>query len=109
MEFVFYPIFSITSVIFAILAVFLVKKAMNRGLTYSAMASTVWTLIIIAIARLWQTIYKLLEIKKLWGINVEIIEYALYIIAYGMFVWLAFKIIKIKMPITDSNELFDKK
>ena len=91
MEFIFYPIFSIATFIFAILAVFLAKKAMNRGLTYSAMASTVWTLIIIAIARLWRTIYELLEIGELWGINVGLIEYALYAVAYGIFVWLSIK------------------
>src|SRR3989344_2465291 len=101
MEFIFYPIFSIATFIFAILAVFLAKKAMNRGLTYSAMASTVWTLIIIAIARLWRTIYELLEIRELWGINVGLIEYALYAVAYGIFVWLAIKSIKSKMPVVN--------
>lgn len=101
MEFIFYPIFSIATVVFAILAGFLARKAMNRGLTYSAMASTVWTLIIVAIARLWRTVYELLEISKLWTIDVQLIEYALYIIAYGIFAWLAIKIIKIKMPKAD--------
>src|SRR3989344_3436019 len=103
MEFIFYPIFSIATFIFAILAVFLAKKAMNCGLTYSAMASTVWTLIVIAIARLWRIIYELLEIKKLWGIDVGLIEYALYAVAYGFFIWLAIKIIKVKIPSANDN------
>ncbi|MEK7635959.1 MAG: hypothetical protein AAB405_02610 [Patescibacteria group bacterium] len=103
MEFIFYPIFSIATFIFAVLAIFLAKKAMSRGLTYSAMASTVWTLIIIAVARLWRTIYELLEIKKLLGIDVGLIEYALYAIAYGLFIWLAIKIIKVKIPAVNNH------
>lgn len=97
-EEVFYPVFSISTAIFAILAAYFAKKAMNKGLTYSTIAATVWTLSILAVARIWHAIYEIFGLKASLGEWVEIIEYALFIIAYIIFIRIIVKSLYIKVP-----------
>lgn len=97
-EELFYPIFSISTAIFAILAVYFARKAMNKGLTYSTVAATVWTLSILAVARVWHAIYEIFELKASFGEWIEIVEYALFIIAYIVFIRIVAKSLYIKVP-----------
>ncbi|MEK7463268.1 MAG: hypothetical protein AAB621_02830 [Patescibacteria group bacterium] len=90
--------FTISSLvaISAVVAVFVAKKAMKRGLTYSAMSATVWALVFIAISRVWHTLRELLNLEVQMGDLPEIIEYTLLFIAFIVFVWLANKTNSIK-------------
>ncbi|KKP98287.1 MAG: hypothetical protein US71_C0012G0006 [Parcubacteria group bacterium GW2011_GWD2_38_12] len=94
----FYPVFSVSTVVLAVLAVYFARKAMHSGLTYSTVAATVWTLSILAVARIWHFIYETLELKGSLGEWVEIVEYSLFIIAYAMFIWIVIKSLSVKIP-----------
>lgn len=98
LEELFYPIFSISTAIFAVLTAYLAKKAMDKGLTYSTMAATIWTLSILAIARIWHSIYEIFGLEASWGEIVEVVEYALFISAYAIFIWLVLKTLAVKKP-----------
>mgnify|MGYP001615846372 CR=1 FL=1 len=98
LEELFYPVFSVGTAIFAILAAYFARKAMNKGLTYSTVAATVWTLSILAVARVWHAIYEIFELEGALGEWVEIIEYALFIIAYIVFIRIVAKSLYIKVP-----------
>ena len=89
---------SITVSIAAVLAAIVASMAMKKGLTYSAMATTVWTLVILAVARVWHTTYEIFNLKSKLGESVEIVEYIIYIIAYVFFIWLIYQSTKAKLP-----------
>jgi len=88
MEETFYLLLSIAAAILGIAAVFVAKKAMQRGLTYYEMNATIYTLMIFAIARVWHTIREVFVFDE-WA---EMIEYSLYIAAYLLFIFLARKV-----------------
>ena len=90
--------FTISSLvaISAVAAVFVAKKAMRIGLTYSGMFATVWALVFIAVSRVWHTLMELLNLEAQMGDWPEIIEYTLLLIAFIVFVWLTNKTNSIK-------------
>lgn len=98
MDLMFYFILSIAVSIAAMIAPIIAKIAMKKGLTYSAMATAVWTLIILAVARIWHTIYEIFNLKTKFGESVEAIEYIIYLIAYIVFIWLIYRSLKVKIP-----------
>ncbi len=75
--------------IFAIAAVFVAKKAMERGLTYSAMSATVWTLSFIAVSRIWHTLREILNLGTQTNELLEIVEYVILLVAFAVFIVLA--------------------
>ncbi|MBI4119355.1 MAG: hypothetical protein HY456_00725 [Parcubacteria group bacterium] len=96
MEIIAYSTLSIFVVVLSVMAVFIAKRAMSRGLTYSSMASVVWVLAILAIGRAWHTFYELTRLKTTMGEAPEMIEYLIYIAAYIVFLWLAARTSKLK-------------
>ncbi|MBI4993667.1 hypothetical protein HZC33_01775 [Candidatus Wolfebacteria bacterium] len=91
-------LFSIIVSIAAVAVPIVAKKAMEKGLTYSAMTATVWTLNILAIARVWHTIYDVFNLKAKYGEPAEFIEYTIYLIAYFVFIWLVYRSTKARTP-----------
>jgi hypothetical protein len=83
-----YLLFSAFTAFVAILAVFEAKKAMEKGLTYSVLHATLITLSILAISRVWHTIREYLGFEMEWA---EFVEYALNVVAYGYFSYVAYK------------------
>lgn len=83
---VFYFFMSGLVAVMAIAAVFIAKKAMNRGLTYSATHATLWALAFIAVSRVWHTLREYLNLESSGGIWPEIAEYVLLIIAFSVFI-----------------------
>lgn len=88
MEETFYLLLSIAAAILGIAAVFVAKKAMQRGLTYYEMNATIYALMIFAVARVWHTVREIFEFDE-WA---ELIEYSMYIVAYVLFIFLARKV-----------------
>jgi len=89
-----YIIISISVLFLSIAAVFVAIKAMKKGLTYSTMSATVWSLGFIAVARLSHTITDVLSLSG----KFELIEYGLYALAYVVFIVLAARTSKINRP-----------
>lgn len=85
----FYFTLSTLVAISAIAAVFIAKKAMERGLTYSAMSATVWALSLIAVSRVWHTLREMLNLGAQTGELLEIIEYVILLVAFAVFIVLA--------------------
>ncbi len=84
-ENVWYILFSAITALMSILGVWAAKRAMQRGLTYSAMAATLWALVFFAVGRVWHT-YR--EIESLEGEWAEMLEYSIYLCGYLLFIWL---------------------
>lgn len=104
LEELFYPVFSVSTALLAIATAYLAKKAMDRGLTYSTFVVTVWTLSILAVARIWHSIYEIFALEQSYGEIVEIIEYALFISAYIVFIWIVLKTLAIKVPSSEKKQ-----
>lgn len=86
-----YYALSCAAAFLAVLAVFIARRAMRRGLTYSAMAGTTWALVFIGIARVWHTVREFMDLEAKYGTAPEVIEYLLYLAGYVVFIWLAWK------------------
>ena len=99
--------FILSSLVFvlAIAAVPIAQMAMRRGLTYSAMHAVVWTLAVLAIGRLWHTIYEFFELEEKIGSSAEIAEYLVYILAYILFIGLVYRSVRVKIPKNGQNEI----
>lgn len=85
--FSFYFVISVLTAVLAIAATVAAEYSMRKGLTYSAMRATVWTLGFIAVSRLWHVAresFTVLEGKD-WA---EITEYSIYAVAYVVFIFL---------------------
>ncbi len=88
--------FSFGVAILAIAAAFIAKFAMARGLTYSAFAATVWTLTFLALARIAHSFREFFNLDAMFGGVPEIAEYALYVIAYAIFIILVCRAFLVK-------------
>ncbi len=97
-ELIIYFSLSIIVSVAAVLVPLVARMAMKKGLTYSAMNTVVWTLIILAIARVWHTVVDITKLKNTMGETAEAIEYVIYIIAYIVFIWLIYRSIQTKSP-----------
>lgn len=93
----FYLFSSIASAVLAVCAVYIAKKAIDKGLTYLTIITAVWTLLILAATYLWHSVYEMFWLKELGG-GVKIVEYSLFVIAYVVFIWLALRILSIRVP-----------
>ena len=94
MESVLYLSLSSVAAIAAVVSVYVAKAALSRGLTYYEMNATIYALAIMAVARIWHTIRELIEMDD-WA---EMFEYALYIAAYVVFIFLARRVFTTKKP-----------
>lgn len=95
MEETVYFVFSGITALVAVIAVFAAKRAMRRGLTYSAMAATMWALIFFAIGRIWHTFREMEHPGGEWP---ELLEYAIYTAGYILFIWLTAISHKVDLP-----------
>lgn len=75
-------------VVLGVLSVFAARSAMQKGLTYSALAAVVWTLSILVVARAWHALYEIFALEETMGEIPEMAEYVLYAIAYSVFILL---------------------
>lgn len=83
-----YYLLSAATAVLAVIALISARRAMQRGLQYSAFAVTVWTLGFIAVARIVHVLREFLALEALYGESPEMIEYLFYLIAYAIFIWL---------------------
>ena len=95
-EGVIYFILSSLSFVLAVTSAFFAWIAMKRGLTYTTLTATVWTLAILGISRVWHTAEEFLELTEKYGEGIEMVEYGLIILAYSVFVWALIKSMKIE-------------
>lgn len=95
-EGIFYFILSSLSFVLAVTSAFFAWVAMRRGLTYTVLSATVWTLAILGVSRIWHTLEEIFTLKEKWGEEVEMVEYILIIIAYSVFVWALAKSLKVE-------------
>jgi len=93
-----YLVLSVFTTFFFLSAFFIVLECMRKGLTYHALAATVWGLGIVVVARIWHTAYVVLDLRAVWGKWPEMAEYAIYFVAYMVFFSLFWKAYRTRMP-----------
>ncbi|MDE2099835.1 MAG: hypothetical protein KGL39_21460 [Patescibacteria group bacterium] len=82
--------------VLSLIAVFAAKTAMDKGLTYYAFTAVVWVLVFLAIGRIWRALLYTGGFRTIFAGDGEVIEYAIYIIAYAIFIWLTIRSIYVK-------------
>ena len=91
-----YFILAVIVAILSLIAVFTAKAAMDKGLTYYAFMAVVWVLVFLAIGRVWRALLFAGGLRTVFAGDGEVIEYAIYIIAYAIFIWLTIRSIYAK-------------
>lgn len=95
-EEILYFTLSALSFVLAVTSAFFAWVAMKRGLTYTVLSATVWTLAILGVSRVWHTMEEIFSLKEKYGEGMEMIEYILIILAYSVFVWALVKSLKVE-------------
>lgn len=96
---------SIITAALSIAAIYAAWNAMQKGLTQTAVAATMWALSFIAVGRVLHTLRELFQLPEIS----EMLEYSLYIIAYIVFIELILRARTIQAPKEFRNKYIIKK
>lgn len=103
---VFYTILSFSVAFVSIVAIKIALDAMHKGLTYTSMTAVVWALGFMGLARTLHAIREMLMWEEMFGEIPEMIEYVMYIVAYMVFIFLAWKTSRVDDPRSRIEEKF---
>ncbi len=95
-----YTILSFSVALVSVIAIKAAVDAMNRGLTYSSVAAVIWTLGFMGVARTLHAFREAFGWEAYFGEIPEMIEYVLYIVAYLVFIYLAYRTHSVDDPRT---------